>query len=647
MKNIKALLLSASLFFICTGGMAQLREFNINYRITGPYRVAKFITTACGQVLQEKTFDDAGNLARQEEWINGKRCGTTKVYYQNKLLKEIVFKDNLIVSYTAYLNNVVFTKISSSRGVIINKGRQVQLPWKRYYIKAAQGKIIVLTKSELIDAMRYFMLPEEITQSMEDLSKLAGLTPVPEGNAVLACGGNTKEIADANPSFGSTDPAKKKAVDDLSAEMGQSCAAATGTSLTEPMNNLTGDAARQGRIEKAGSALDKMIANCGGSNLNSGGMISMDPSGGVVSEAAMQALYRVAVSTTVSAAERAAAKAAANEMLFFLADAAIVSWSTYTVGAGTGGGAILLGGFALPEILVAAAAIATVVSTVVVVVEVYDAVTTTPATGGAAGESETGTSTSGTSGTTTSTGGSAGGTPDASTPIPGMESENSCDRLKSFKKYCDNNGWRDMRCQDAARLLSGCKGDIREMMVAPDGDLSSIGCPSPLSAEEIARLKCKAQGMIARPEPGGSVCRSNAKFNGSIPNPANDPTIINPTRGDFRVSFGGTNIKVVNSGVELTSRLLNTNRPTMVVFMNPDCGACQDFIGALKSKEVESAATGADIVVIDASANAEVLMQNNIRAFPSYFMLKDGVKSVLTKGAMNALQTANYLNKLK
>ncbi|MES2850415.1 MAG: thioredoxin domain-containing protein [Bacteroidota bacterium] len=652
MKNIKALVLSAGFFGMGIFCTAQQTEFGIRYRLSGPYRVAKLVTTACGQVLQEKTFDEAGNLVRQEEWLKGKRCGTTKVYYQNKLLKEILFNDNLMVSYTGYINNVVYTQISANRGVIINKGRVVQMPWKRYYVKAAQGKIFVLTKSALVDAMRYFMVPEQITQSMEDLSKLAGVSPVPEGNAVLICGGKTKEIADANPSFGTADPSKRKAVEDLTADISNSCAAATASSLTEPFNSLTGNAARAGRIAAAGTAFDKMIETCSanGSNVSSGGLVSAEPvttSGAVL---AMQRLYTAAFDVALTSAERTAALAAADEMAIIIADAAVVTWSTTPITAGSGGGAILLGGFALPEILAGAAVVAAVVGTAIVVNEILDDGTsgTEPVTGGAAGESETGsTSGTGTSATGTPTTGGAGTPPDASMPIPGMDSENGCDRLKSFKKYCDNNGWNDMRCQDAARLLSGCKGDIREMMVSPEGDLSSVGCPSPMSPEDIARVKCKAQGMVARPEPGGSVCRNTGRIDGSIPNPANDPTIINPVRGDFSIGLASAYIKIANSAAHLVSLLQNTKRPTMVVFMNPDCGACQNFIGALKSKEVEAAAAAVDIIAIDASANSDVLLENQITAFPSYFVFKDGKKSIMTKGAMTALQTANYMNKLK
>ena len=46
------------------------------------------------------------------------------------------------------------------------------------------------------------------------------------------------------------------------------------------------------------------------------------------------------------------------------------------------------------------------------------------------------------------------------------------------------------------------------------------------------------------------------------------------------------------------------------------------FSQSLKSKEVIDLKDIADIIVIDASASPEVIHDNNITAFPSYFMIK-------------------------
>ena len=60
-------------------------------------------------------------------------------------MKEIKFKNNLIESYTAYLNGTVYSQISEDRKIIINKGKQVNIKWKRFYTKVGK-KLLIFTK---------------------------------------------------------------------------------------------------------------------------------------------------------------------------------------------------------------------------------------------------------------------------------------------------------------------------------------------------------------------------------------------------------------------------------------------------------------------------------------------------------------------
>ncbi|MBL0357543.1 MAG: hypothetical protein IPP72_11985 [Chitinophagaceae bacterium] len=612
---------------------AQDREFTIKYPNGKIYREGKFIASTCGRVLQETTFDVNGDLIRQEQWRNRKRCGTTKVYFNGKLQKEIVYRDNLMVSYVAYRSGLVYTRISENRNIIINKGREVVIRWQRYYTKFGQQKLLVLTKKELVDAMRYFMLPEEITQTLADITNNVDLTPVPGGNAALTCGGKTQAINDANADFKSTDPQKKQDAANVGGMIGNTCSAIAAASLTGSFSGATGDAARKGRIDRASSALDKAISNCESnpSNTSSGGMFSAEPEASSGAVIAMHALYKAAYDGTLSAATRNAAMAAADDLAVIIADANITTWTTetaYTVVAGTGGRAILLGS-ALPEVLA-------VVAAGLAVASVVEAVVTT-------------TGTDNTNGGTTG-GGSGESEGAVQTPVPDeMNSGNACERLKALKKYCESTHWQGEKCENAARLFSGCGGDLREMYVAGDGDLSGIGCPSPMSPEEVARRNCQSLGMRAMPVSGNSVCRSTGNLDGAIPNPGIDPTIVNPTRGDFSINFKNTSIKVLGSQKDLERVLINTSRPTMVVFMNPDCPSCQNFTQSLKTKEVATMMENIkmDVVVLDASALPEVMSTNNITAFPSYFVFKDGKKSAMTVGAMPGIETVNFMNKFK
>lgn len=623
---------AAILLFGCLSLQAQDKEFTIKYKNGKVYREGKFIFSTCGRVLQENTYDANGELTRQEQWQNNKRCGTTKVYRKNVLMKEIKFKNNLIESYTAYLNGTVYSQISEDRKIIINKGKQVNIKWKRFYTKVGK-KLLIFTKNELIDALRRVMFPEEITQTIADISKDVDLTAIPDGNAALFCGGKSQAINDANADFKSTDPQKKREAADVAGMIGNTCSASAGANLTSPFDGKTGDAARKARIDKARSRLDNMIANCSSnsSNLTSGGMVSIGEFGSLAEalDFVIPVVTRWTVSATTDAAATAAFETVVDGAVVTVAEGTVAAGTAGgagaiggTVTAGTGGGAVLLAGFTLPEVLVVVAGVALVAGSVAVLTD--DG--TSGTSGGGSGESEG---------------------PGIETPRPDdMGSGNTCDRLKGLKKWCDMSGWQSPQCQAAASILSGCGGDVTRMYVTDDGTTGGINCPSSLSAAEIARKECERRGMFAMPAQGGSVCRSSGPLDASFPNPSTN--IINPTRGDFSTVFENTSVKVVGSGAELVNSMKAAKKPTLVVFMNPDCSSCQNFSQSLKSKEVIDLKDIADIIVIDASASPEVIHDNNITAFPSYFMIKDGKRSTTTIGTMPGSELSGFIkNSLK
>jgi len=122
--------------------------------------------------------------------------------------------------------------------------------------------------------------------------------------------------------------------------------------------------------------------------------------------------------------------------------------------------------------------------------------------------------------------------------------------------------------------------------------MSGVGCPSAMSAEEIARRDCEAKGMGGRPIAGGSLCQTKGPMEAPV---WDDSQIIFPSCGDFSDVFSGTSFKVVNSASELSNALSASKQTTMLVFIDPDCGSRQNFSASLKSAEAQSAIAGANV----------------------------------------------------
>ena len=95
-------------FFEYTDSFAQDKEFKSLYKDGKVYREGKLIKGYCGVVLQETIYDGNGNKIRRTEWKNKKRCGMTTIYKSNLPFKEIKFKDDLMVSYVAYKNGLIY-----------------------------------------------------------------------------------------------------------------------------------------------------------------------------------------------------------------------------------------------------------------------------------------------------------------------------------------------------------------------------------------------------------------------------------------------------------------------------------------------------------------------------------------------------------
>ncbi|MBK6698672.1 MAG: thioredoxin family protein [Saprospiraceae bacterium] len=604
----------------------------------------------------------------------GKRCGPTKVYDNGILIKDIVYKNGLLESYVSYVAGKVNCQISADRKTIINQGKLVNIKWSKFYHVIDDRKFMFFDKKSFVDVFRQLMLPEDIAQTLADISALYDGKDVPGKNAVVGgCGSSVAVIDDLGANYKSSDPGEKQKSADAAAGVLNACSSSRNADLTAPFDGKTGDAARKGRIDKARSAMDRMIANCGsnGSNLTSGGLVSVTgweeiTAVDIVIDAATSGEAVVEMDVAAAGFETTAGAGLHTSLPTKLAKLAEVTQKIArpvigAAGEATGGAAAAEGAAgattAVAGTTTAVMGAAIIVGVVTVSALIYGGYKLFEAhkdkeAGDAVGaqadadlkamrESEKAKEKAGREAKNTNPPPKPGG--GASTPLPpGMGSENGCERLKGFKKYCDDNGWKTSDCEKAARLFGRCGGDLTEMYVAGDGNISNVGCPQTMSPEDIAKKECTRKGMFALTTPGGTLCKTKGSIDGALP-PAVDPNVINPTRGDFSTVFNNTSVKVMGSSAELSSNLKSSTKKTMVVFMDPDCPSCKTMSSTLKSPEVQSAAANVNILVIDGTLAPEVIRDYKISAYPSTMLISNGKVSPMTIGSMSSNEAVNFI----
>ena len=615
-------------------GFAQVdREFTMLHRNGKIYRQSKQVTGICGVVFRESTFDREGNLIRQEDWQNKKRCGITKIFNKSVLLKEIEFKDELMESYKAFQSNVIYHQISKDRNTLIFKGKPLVINWKRFYKPVGKNQVMAYNKKQLIDDLRRIILPEQILATLAEISKDYESKKSSETDSYLDCGSGSAAVKEGNISLTSTDPSQKKARDDKMKEFQNACGTMLNNSLSSIFKGLTGLSARNARIQNAQNALDKMIANCGKvGGTSSGGLISNITNGGLPRPVPYfpkpgQAIVGGEPVTLIDEKPPVMSVPPTEEgdAVDDTTEDDVHVWTTFPLP--TAESLSKVAGYVAVGILTAAAIIA----------------------GAAAGTAAAGAAATaavivviGASGTD---GSGSGGTPDASIP---SEPYGGCQGLQVFKDYCDASNWQDLKCLEFARLVSGCKGDIREMTVTPDGDITSLGCPASTDPEFVASQRCKNTGMVARPEPGGSVCRTNGPIDGTI-SLAPDPNVINPTRGDFGQVFKGTSYQVISTEAEINTVLKSTTQTIMLIFMDPDCSSCKQFSATLKSSDTQNAFKNNKIlpVVVDAGLSMNLLISNKIKFFPTTVVYKSGKKTGSAIGSMSTTEVAKFISNYK
>ena len=631
-------------FFRCTATMvllflsitvqAQDKEFKVLYANGKVYREGKFASSYCGTIVRESTFDLNGNLLRRVDWKDKKRCGTTIIYSNGKPAKEIVFHENVVKSYIAYKSGRIYTQISEDRKTIISKGKLISANWKRIYIPFGKDKLVYANKNQFIDILSLLLVPEVVAQSMAELSKDFEDKKVPGDDAVVNCGGKTSALRGATVSPQSSDPAQKSATSDLNTNVQNTCAANSSASLTSSFGGKTGPAARKERVANARAALDKMIASCE-SNPKSGtdGMFSSDKN---LPQAPKPSIWSQIGTVFGGAAATVGAEIAetVEDIAEAVSEPATEEGEPVNDNA-TSGEAIVDGAFV-------AVGAATVITVVLFAPEIAAGISTLKGLqlAGAAGAAVIGVI-----GGSSGAGAPGGTTPGGTSSMPSdMESGSSCERMRALKTYCDGVDWRHPKCEDFARVFSGCRGSVKEMYLSSEGDVSGVSCPPSMSAEDIARADCERKGMFAMPRPGGTVCRTNGGSNMAIPAPTKDPQWTDPVPyGDLAATFSSTAIKVALSGSALSTLVAAAKKPTMVVIMNPNCSSCKSFSQTLKSPTVQSAMTDVEVIVVDGTLAMEVTIANKVTAYPSFFTIKDGKKSTLNVGTLGVAETAQFL----
>lgn len=672
------------MFCILIGSQANAqvnREFKRLYKNGRVYQESKKIQLLRTATFKKTTYYDNGDVMLEEQWANNKRNGVTKVYLKNnQLLKEMTFRDDYMVNYVAYKNNQVYTKISADRAIIINKGRAISARWDKYYETRGVNRILAFDKKTLVDWMLKWTIPEQATQIFEDLASqydsLSGSSGGSGGNDMLTCGGSTGLIDDLGVNFQSLGGRGKQSRVDVNSIAGgrntkqskqtalqvagnivTTCASNTKSKIGGA-NNVGGfNTQRNAGIKQAQNTLTNFINSCD-SNRSGSDMFAIDTTFGFKS---LQVLEEV-LATDAAGATVVDATIVDGVVL----DATALEVTAIEGIAGSTESAAVasrIGGFILTDVAVAATAVTvaavvgyavgTVINESVVgkaltefianAQESNDAELQKAVADAAAAQAKAETDRKKAENDAKQNAETNPQTDDskATMPLPdGLGGGSACERAASFKAYCDSTNWRDLKCENFIRMTKGCKGNVTQMYVAGDGNVMDVGCPSDGDNDAIrAQIECKKKGMIGQPVPGESLCRSGNVDRTGIPN--RDAGRIDPPREEFRDVFANTSINVFSNGD--INATLNSSKPTLIVFMDPDCSACKEFVKTLKDSSMSNAFSTTNVQVIDATQSPELLQQYKIRYYPSYFVTKGGKKTPVTIGAMKPTDLKKFI----
>jgi len=695
-KALPMLIRMAFLLLTAHATFAQPGNYVRNYTNGRIYQQSSVLEGA-RPVRTVRTYYPNGQLMREESFIFGRRNGFTRLYDSlGRLEKAFNCSDDYILSYEAYNNGQLYTKISEDRTVVINKGRRVSTRWGTYYESVSGRTVIAYSPRAIIDRMSNYIVPEAVTQIMEDLNNAFGAKGGQAGQDMFTCGGGTSVFDDRNISVASamqdmSRPTNQRtgAYETFQGLMGQQmnqCA-----SNARGRANIGGDPQREQRVNRARSAAQSMIAGCrskggdivrmvgvgesfGFRSVQLGPMVEMLEAATAVTESGSAVISEsgttFAGETTkdallLQAQEGAAVRSAVTGATRGFVLVEVLAAPAAVVSAGIAGWSI--GKFINDNIIKNAIgdALADAVEAMdedmqkineearkaqqeaekkrkdaEAAQKANEANNPPPQNPPAPNPAP-------------STPGTPGGGKKPGQSMPGPDTEgtgNACDRMQSFVNRCERNQWQSYECENFIRTVNNCAGDITVAMPTPDGDIWSLGCGSDTSRarQDAARLRCQQLGLIAMPRPGGgNICGTGNKNIDMTGLGEPDPRVINPTRGDFRSAgmVRASNIREV--GLADVKSVMSSGKPALVVFMDPDCGSCQTMANTIQSPATQAALAGYDVVMVDVGKNPKAFSDYRVGFVPFYFTVKNGKPSEVTGGAMDEKQFNRYMSNNK
>jgi hypothetical protein len=699
--HLSRLLLTGILYVtVCAGLRAQPGNYVRNYTNGRTYQQSS-VLAGVRPVRTVRTYYPNGQLMREENFIFGRRNGMTRLYDSlGRLEKAFDCSDDYILSYEAYHNGTLYTKISQDRSVVINKGRRVNTRWGTYYETISGRTVVAYSPRALIDRMSKYLVPESVTQIMEDLNNAFGAKGGQPGQDMFTCGGGTSVFDDRNISVAS-------ATQDMSRPSGQrngtfqTFQSIMGQQVNQCASNARGrasvgggDPQRQQRISRARSAAQGMIAGC---RSKGGDIVRMAGAGESYGFRSLQVINQIeTAATAVTESGSAVLVESGTTFAGETTKDVLVAQATEGAAIRSGVGAAARG-FVLVEVLAVPAMVATVAAaswTLGTLInntlinnwwgdkaaDMVDAnneeLQRQEAEAKKAHEAAEKKRKDAEAAKRASEGGNpppAQNPPPANPPnppanppttppntgggkkpgMPGPDTEgtgNACDRMQSFVNRCERNQWQSYECENFIRTVNNCAGDITVAMPTPDGDIWSLGCGTDTSRarQDAARLRCQQLGLIAMPRPGGgNICGTGNKNIDMTGLGEPDPRVINPTRGDFRSAgmVRASNIREV--GLADVKSVMSSGKPALVVFMDPDCGSCQTMANTIQSPATQAALAGYDVVMVDVGKNPKAFSDYRVGFVPFYFTVKNGKPSEVTGGAMDEKQFNRYMSNNK
>lgn len=696
-KALFRLIQAAFLLFSMHTSFAQPGNYVRNYTNGRIYQQSSVLAGA-RPVRTVRTYYPNGQLMREESFIFGRRNGFTRLYDSlGRLEKALNCSDDYILSYEAYNNGQLYTKISEDRSVVINKGRRVSTRWGTYYETVSGRTVVAYSPRAIIDRMSKYLVPEAVTQIMEDLNNAFGAKGGQAGQDMFTCGGGTSVFDDRGITVSAamqdmSRPSNQRtgAYETFQGLMGQQmnqCA-----SNARGRANLGGDPQREQRVNRARSAAQGMIAGCRGKG---GDIVRMVGAGETYGFRSLQVLQEIETAAT-AVTESGSAVITESGTAFVGETTKDIMTAQATEGAavrsaigGATRGFVMLEVIAVPTAVISAGiagwSIGKFINDNIIKNAIGDALADAAEAlnedlqkvneearkaqeaaekkrkdaEAAQKANEAGSNPSAQNPPApnpapgTNNPGSPGGTKRPGQGMPGPDTEgtgNACDRMQSFVNRCERNQWQSYECENFIRTINNCSGDITVAMPAPDGDVWSLGCrgDSSRARQDAARLRCQQLGLIAMPRPGGgNICGTGNKNIDMTGFKEPDPRVINPTRGDFRSAGLAKSADIREVGLGDVKSVLSSGKPTLVVFMDPDCGSCQTMANTIQSPNTQSSLAGYDVVMVDVGKNPAAFSEYGVNFVPFYFTVKNGKRSDVTGGAMDEKQFSRYMSNNK